>query len=388
MSRKQLITLFVGNLVPFTIGGGILPLLPVYLTRLGADPAQTGDFLAFAFFTLFTGTMVAGWLSDRFQRRKTQLILAGVALVPAVWLMGQASSLGQLMVWVAIVWFIGGVGVTTISILTGLFADERERGRIFGIIGSAVALGSVIGGLTSGPIVDRWGFQALFALTALFSIILPLSGLFLSDKVVARSQHQATSSAARGVLTSKVFLLLFFASNIAFIANSALILAKPLIMDQLRFDATAISGTAMVGGLISLPLPFLTGWLSDRFGRKPFLIFLYLTTMVGLIVMPFALQLWLFWVATALQIAISASIAVGSALVTDLVPQETLGVALAWFGATNWIGFVVGFAGTGNAIKAFGMTTTLILGVLLCVLAIVLLIPIHQPSSMVQVDGG
>jgi MFS family permease len=159
-------------------------------------------------------------------------------------------------------------------------------------------------------------------------------------------------------------------------------------MDKLRFNATAISGTVTVGGLISLLLPFLTGWLSDRFGRKPFLIFLYLTTMAGLIVTALALQLWHFWAATALQIAISASIAVGSALVTDLVPQETLGVALAWFGATNWIGFIIGFAGTGNAIKAFGMTATLMFGVLLSMIAVVLLIPIRQPAPKLQVENA
>jgi MFS family permease len=280
------------------------------------------------------------------------------------------------------------MGVTTINILTGLFAEEGERGKVFGIIGSTVALGSVIGGLTSGPIVDRWGFQGLFMLEALFVIIVPLSALFLNDKVVPRRQNHTTASAGRGVLTSRSFLLLFFASLCVFIANSEMVLAKPLLMDGLHFDATAISNTVTVGGLISLPLPFLTGRLSDHIGRKPLLIVLYLLSIVGLIITAYALYFWHFALAAVLQSTIGATVVVGSALVTDVVSPQMLGIALSWFAATNWVGYIVGFAGTGNAIKAFGTTATLMFGVLLSMIAVVLLISIRQPAPSLQVESG
>ena len=48
MSKRQLLVLFVGSLVLWTGGAGVLPLLPIYATRLGADPAVIGYYLSFS----------------------------------------------------------------------------------------------------------------------------------------------------------------------------------------------------------------------------------------------------------------------------------------------------------------------------------------------------
>ena len=39
MSRKQLFALFLCSLVIWTTGSGLIPLLPVYATQMGAAPA-------------------------------------------------------------------------------------------------------------------------------------------------------------------------------------------------------------------------------------------------------------------------------------------------------------------------------------------------------------
>ena len=93
MSKKQLISLFACSLVPWTFGGGLLPLLPVYASKLGASSAVIGYYLAFAYLALTLGTMLAGWLSDRFQRRKTLLIAVGILIIPSLWVMGRASNI-------------------------------------------------------------------------------------------------------------------------------------------------------------------------------------------------------------------------------------------------------------------------------------------------------
>ena len=73
MEKKQLAALFACGLVGWTIAQGTLALLPVYAVRLGADPAWAGYYLALAFVAVTLGTLAAGWLSDRFQRRKALL---------------------------------------------------------------------------------------------------------------------------------------------------------------------------------------------------------------------------------------------------------------------------------------------------------------------------
>src|SRR5438445_13592407 len=112
MGKKQLFTLFLSSLVMWTVAQGLLSLLPVYAVRLGADPASIGNYLALAFLTLTVGTIAAGWLSDKFQRRKALLIAAGLVNIPIFWLMGQATTFGQLAVLTAISWFSFGIMLT------------------------------------------------------------------------------------------------------------------------------------------------------------------------------------------------------------------------------------------------------------------------------------
>ena len=122
MTRKQYVALFVCCIVVWTVGNGLSPLLPVYASRLVAGPVFTGYYLAFAYVTLTASTMLAGWLSDVLQRRKALLIIAGMLGVPATWLTGQVSGIYGLAMLTATVWFMGGIQVTVLGILAGLFA--------------------------------------------------------------------------------------------------------------------------------------------------------------------------------------------------------------------------------------------------------------------------
>ncbi|MDQ4076998.1 MAG: hypothetical protein M3220_12220, partial [Chloroflexota bacterium] len=45
MKKQQSIALFICNLIVLYIGGSLLPLLPLYATELGAEPAVTGNYL-------------------------------------------------------------------------------------------------------------------------------------------------------------------------------------------------------------------------------------------------------------------------------------------------------------------------------------------------------
>ncbi len=388
MSKRQLIPLFICNMICAAFGIGLTGLLPVYATRLGADSTLAGLYLASAFLALAISSVIAGRLSDRVQRRKAMLIASAAVIVPLTYLMGQADSLLVLMILTAIVWFAAGFTITVISILTGLFAEESERGRIFGIIGLSAGVGAVFGSLVSGPIVDRWGFTALFTLAALMFLIVPVAGLFTQDKFVPPVPRAASIGAPRGLFTNRTFLFLFSGSILAHIANSQLLLARPLIMDQLHFDATAITTAGAVGALVAIPLPLLVGWLSDRLERKSLIMLTYLGTAIGLLILAPALDQWQFWLACVLQNTLGTSLVVGSALVADIFPSDSLGMPLSLFSATPWIGFVIGFSGSGAAISAFQMTPTLVMGAMLGFIAIGLLLPIQVREPQAQVKAA
>jgi len=382
IGKKQLFALFACSLVGWTIAQGTLALLPLYAVRLGADPASIGTYLSLAFLALTLGTLASGWLADTLQRRKALIIVAGALNVPTTWLMGQATAFWQLALLTAIVWFFVGVGFTTISILAGLFAGQAERGKIFGVLAINTSLGALVGGFVSGPIVEQWGYPVLFLAAALCWTLQPAIALLLQDKVLVRARREAVSTLPAPPAFGGAFYLLLLANVIAFAAGFVAVLGRPLLMDRLGFDLAAISGAVAVGGAISLPFPLLLGWLSDRLGRYWLIIVCFLTGALGLVLLAVSVSSWHFWAASILLAGVGVSLGIGPALVTDLVPQESLGRALAWYGFAPTTGGIIGFMLTGYAIETFGMTRTFVAGALLTLIAIALVVQVRRARQL------
>ena len=380
MSKKQILSLFVCNLGIWTVGNGLLPLLPLHAKQLGADPAVAGYYLAFSYLALTAGALSAGWVSDWLNRRKLPLLLTGLVAIPATWLMGQATDILGLTIMTAVLWFCGGLGLALVGILTGLSAGAGERGKVFGILSLTSGLGALIGGLSTGYIVDRWGFPTMFAGLAGFLILWPLAAIFAAEKEVKQTRQKAKAPGLGGT-----FYFLFAASLVAAITGFIVLLARSLMMNDLGFNAMEISSTGAIGGIVTLPLPLLVGWLSDRKGRKYFLYLGYLAGLISVCVLVFSSALWNFWIVVVLQsFSSSVNSPIGNALATDLLPPLALGKGLALFSAAGWIGGVLGFAGGGYALKSLSFTPTLIIGICLTLVAIGLLIPVRQRAQLAE----
>jgi MFS family permease len=207
-----------------------------------------------------------------------------------------------------------------------------------------------------------------------------LTALLLEENEDKKSQHEEETSQKQKPL-GRNYSLLFLASIIASIAGFFILLIRSLAMSAKGFGPLEISSTVVVGGLISMPLPFLMGWLSDRIDRKTFLVLGYLSTFTALILLAVSNALWHFWLVLVLQgIAVGANSSVGNAWVTDLIPRESLGKGLALYGSTVWIGGIIGFALAGYMLQNLGLTLTCFIGGCLGVVAVGLLIPIQAKS--------
>mgnify|MGYP001126658304 CR=1 FL=1 len=245
MEKRQLVLLFGCSLIPWTIGNGIMPLLPVYAGKLGASSAESGAYLAIAYVAITLGALSASWISGRFGR-KGPLAAVGLLAVPLTWLTGQVTNLWQLTAVTAALWLLGGMGFALTSILAGLCARPEERGRVFGVLSMSGPVGALIGGLAAGPLVDGWGFAAMFLAFALAALAWPVMALLVKDMRIDRPGSEKRASSEPPPALGGMFWLLFTASLVVMVANMAGVLGRSLVMDNLGFSAAAISGTGAV----------------------------------------------------------------------------------------------------------------------------------------------
>ena len=84
------------------------------------------------------------------------------------------------------------------------------------------------------------------------------------------------------------------------------------------------------------------GVLSDRFGRRPVLLISIAGAAIDYLIMAFAPELWMLVAGRAIAGITSANMAVATAYITDITPQEQRAKRFGYFHAMFGIGFIIG----------------------------------------------
>jgi EmrB/QacA subfamily drug resistance transporter len=124
-------------------------------------------------YSLAFGALVlaAGSLSDRLGRKG--MLLAGIAVFGAASLAGsQAGSVGELIGARAVM----GLGAammfpSTLSLITSVFTDRRERARAIGLWGACAGAGVAIGPICGGWLLERFWWGSIFVLMAALAAV-------------------------------------------------------------------------------------------------------------------------------------------------------------------------------------------------------------------------
>jgi MFS transporter, ACS family, hexuronate transporter len=382
MSKKYLVGPFIICLAPWIYGNGTLPLLPLYAIDRGGSQASSGLFLAFAFLCLALGNMAPAMLPKTFHHRRLVLIACGIPFSVLTWLSGRVTDVLQLAIVTGVLWFSGGVLFSQTSTLIGLAAPEKERGTAFGILGMTNGLGMLVGGLAVGYIADRFGYRGVFNALAPLGILIVLGGvLCVEPRGSALNEPEETAiPAANGRPISGLLILLFLAQLIIAVTNGPGNLGRSFSMSAAKFSKSAITSTAALQGLVSLCLPLVMGWLSDRFGRRWMLIVSCAAIAVALVLLGFSRSLWQFFVFAVLFSFFSIPQGIGPSLIVDLDPAGNVGRRVSLYGSMFWIGSIAGMASAGYAIERMGTVTPMLLSCVLPVTSAILLLFVREKS--------
>ena len=157
----------------------------------------------------------------------------------------------------------------------------------------------------------------------------------------------------------------------AFVDMLGLIIVYPL----LPFYATRLGASAaMVGALVAafsvaqLVSAPAWGWMSDRYGRRPAILFGLLVSAVAYVIFAFAGSLWLLFLSRLIQGLGGGTIGVVQAYVADISEQKDRAKALGWLSAVTSLGAVVGPAIGSILVRVGGHTAPGIGSATLCVL--------------------
>jgi MFS family permease len=256
------------------------------------------------FLTRPLGAMVLGPLGDRIGRKPAMLIsfvligvgMLGLALTPTYAQIGFAAPVLAVFFRLVQGFALGGnVGPTTAYMLEaapperrGFYASFQYMSQGVAVLGSAVA-GWTLAQLLSKHDLAEWGWRVAFLLGV---IIVPF-GLWLRGRLPETLHAAAGAPEAPDAPSlplprrgppiapySRVIVCGFILLVSGTIATYVNLYMTTYALDTLHLDASVAFGANIIGALAITFLSLVSGSLSDRFGRKPVMLWPTLVAIV------------------------------------------------------------------------------------------------------------
>ncbi|HKQ27605.1 MAG TPA: MFS transporter [Burkholderiales bacterium] len=167
---------------------------PELVRAWGVERAALGPVLSASLIGILFGSMIFGWIGDRFGRKAA---LIGSLLVFGVftWIAAYATNLNQ-MFWLRFLAGLGIGGVIPNMIALNIeSAPRRSRATLALIAAGCVPFGGAIPGFVSAALVPQHGWPILFLIGGIVPIVIAVAAYFFMPESVKfmtiRERHRA-----------------------------------------------------------------------------------------------------------------------------------------------------------------------------------------------------
>jgi len=386
----NVLVLGVVSLLTDTSSEMIYPIMPLFLTAIGATGLMIGLIEGASETTASLIKVFSGWYSDRYQKRKP-FILGGYATSSAVKPVLSLATAPLQVLGLKVVERIGK-GIRSAP-RDALIADSTEcaySGRAYGFHKAMDSTGAVIGPLLVLPIlvgaaaVTTDTYRFVFLLSAIPAFLaVAIIVLFVRDKKAERPSGIARLFGEMRHLGRRFYLILTVV--VAFYVGE---ISYAFFILRATDEGFEVAGLGVYASVILLYVLFnlffvffalLTGGLSDRIGRKPviagsFLIFaLYLLLVAGFVMF---------------GVYKGSSEGVLKAYVVDVVPKGLRGTALGAFHTAVGLVMLPGGIVAGLLWDTYGQWATFAYGAVTALVAFTLLIAVAPRSDRSTVGAG
>lgn len=345
---------------------------------------QHGLALSAALWGTVIGSLVGGWPTDKFGRKKTLLWIGILYLVSAIW-SGLATDVFSFM----IARFIGGLGVGISTVAAPLYISEisppKHRGTLTGLFQFNIVFGIMVA-FASNYLIGTWGNEnawrwmlAVEAIPALIftvmCISLPSSPRWLiavkkdqaagmsvlkqlrpeaSDEEVQRTVDEIVDSVraesdltpAEPFWSRRLFTPISIAFLVAFFNQlsgiNAVLYFSPRIFELAGMGEQAALLQSIGIGITNLIFTFVGLYLIDRLGRRTLLLIGSAGYILSLGTCAYAFQSETFSIVPACIFAFIASHAMGQGaviwvLISEVFPNEHRAAGQSLGSFTHWI---------------------------------------------------
>jgi EmrB/QacA subfamily drug resistance transporter len=220
-SHKYVIMVIVLTGVLMSVLDGIVVniALPTITADLHVDLGVSQWSITGYMVTLTALLLFFGRLSERVG--KVPLFIAGFSVFTAAsFACGLSSTLTELVVF-RVIQAVGGAMVFSISgAILFLAFPPQERGRAMGYLGSTVAVGSILGPILGGFLVDALGWHSIFLINVPIGVVLVTCALIFLKVHEERQPRLTMDWAGASTLAVSLFSLMLLLSRIESAAGS------------------------------------------------------------------------------------------------------------------------------------------------------------------------
>lgn len=374
----------------------IYPIMPLFLTTIGATGIVIGLIEGASETTASLLKVVSGWYSDKFDKRKP-FITGGYGLSTVVkpFLVWAATPAQVLLIRIS---ERVGKGIRSAP-KDALIADSTAsevRGKAYGFHKAMDSTGAVLGPVAALIVIllvvaaKEDMFRLIFAIAVIPAVLaVAVILLFVREKEKAVKPRQATTFTKGMAGLGKPFWLLMAVVVIFYIGeiSYAFFILRAEDVDSTFFDKLMPSGMDpdlfpviqaivlyIVFNIVFVLTAIPAGSLSDRLGRRPVILFSFAVFVVACATMAYAGHLMILALGFVLfGLYKGTSEGVFKAYVTDVVPADLKGTALGAFHTSVGLVMLPGGVIAGLLWDSVGHWSTFAYGMLMALIAMVLL---------------
>jgi MFS family permease len=353
----------------------LYPILPIFLTqnlKVGGSIVGIVEGVAETTQNIVQG--FSGWLSDKWQKRK------GIAVFGYVLAALSKPFIGLATGWPVVLGarFMDRFGSGTRSAprdaLIAASADEKNRGKAFGLEGAGDNLGAFIGPLIAVALLFllEINIRSVFYLSVIPGGLAVLMVLAVREKKVAvQSKVKIDLSYRQFPASYRKYLLATALFGVGNSSNAFLILQTKDLGVSFKNTILIYAAFNLVAALISYP----SGNLSDKLGRKNILLVSFIIFLITYAGFAFTKNLWLIgglFCLYGLYQGIFRS--VGKAMAADLVPAHLRASGIGWYSTMVGLSGLIASIVAGQLWDKVGHTAVFLYGAAFSIIGIISLI--------------